>query len=162
MRATFVEPGLRIDPLAEAFVINASRAQHVAEIIEPALARGTWVACDRFSAATLAYQGFGRGVDLATLRLLASVATRDRAPDLTLLLDIDAELSRARVAARARDGGTPIDRLEREAGAFHARVRDGYLQLARDDATFVVLDGKLDAPALLATAWRVLQTKYAI
>ena len=162
LRATFVEPGLAIDPLAEAFVINASRAQHVAQIIEPALGDGRWVVCDRYAAATLAYQGFGRGLDLGTLRMLAAIATRGRMPDLTLLIDIAPEVSRERVRARAAQSGQPIDRVEREDDAFHARVREGYLALARDDATIVILDGALGEQALLAAAWRLLRTTYAL
>ena len=162
LRATFIEPGLQIDALAEAFVVNASRAQHVCEIIEPALRAGKWVVSDRYAAATLAYQGFGRGVALQTLRELATIATRGRMPDLTFLLDIDIEVSRERVRARASAGGEPIDRLEREDAAFHTRVRDGYLALAREDATFVTLDGTLAPPVLLAAAWRVLETNYGM
>jgi dTMP kinase len=162
LRATFVEPGLRIDPLAEAFVVNASRAQHVTEIIGPALASGRWVLCDRFTAATLAYQGYGRGIDIATLRLLAGVATRGRFPDLTLLLDIDVDASFDRVRARAAASGEAVDRLEREDRAFHQRVRTGYLALARDDATFVLLDARLERAELLTAAWRVLEAKYGL
>ena len=162
LRATFIEPGLSIDPLAEAFIVNASRAQHVAEVIEPALGGGRWVVSDRFASATLAYQGFGRGLDLATLRMLADVATRGRAPDLTFLLDIEIELSRERVRARATGGGEAVDRLEGENAAFHARVRDGYLTLARNDETFVTLDGTLSPPGLLAAAWQVLERTYGV
>jgi dTMP kinase len=162
LRATFVEPGLRIDPLAEAFVVNASRAQHVTEIIEPALAAGRGGFCDRFTGATLAYQGYGRGIDIATLRLLASVATRGRVPDLTLLLDIEVDVSFERVRARAEASGEAVDRLEREGSAFHMRVRAGYLELAREDATFVLLDARLGRAELLTAAWRVLQAKYGI
>ncbi len=162
LRATFVDPGLEIDPLAEALIISASRAQHITEIIEPALANGRWVLCDRFVAATLAYQGYGRGVDLATLRLLAGIATRGRAPDLTLLLDIDTDLSRERVRARASESGEAVDRVEREDAAFHTRVREGYLALARDDATFVTLDGSMPQSALLTAAWRVLHAEFGV
>jgi len=162
LRTTFLEPGLAIDPLAEAFVVNASRAQHVSEIIEPALGEGRWVLCDRYVAATLAYQGFGRGLDLGTLRMLAAIATRGRYPDLTLLIDVGIDVSRERVRARALADGLPIDRLEREDGAFHRRVRDGYLALARDDATFVTLDGMLAREPLLNAAWRALQSKYSL
>jgi dTMP kinase len=153
---------LKIDALAEAFVVNASRAQHVCEIIEPALRAGKWVVSDRYAAATLAYQGYGRGVALETLRQLAAVATRGRMPDLTFLLDIGIEISRQRVRARASASGEPVDRLEREDAAFHTRVRDGYLALAREDATFVTLDGTLPPHVVLAAAWRVLETKYAM
>jgi dTMP kinase len=153
---------LHIDALAEAFVVNASRAQHVSEIIEPALRDGKWVVTDRYVAATLAYQGFGRGVELETLRMLARVATRGRMPDLTFLLDIGTDVSRDRVRARARASGEQVDRLEREGTAFHARVRDGYLALARDDASFITLDGALAPAVLLAAAWRVLETAYGL
>ena len=145
LRAAFVEPGAPIDPVAEAFVVNASRAQHVAEVIEPALAAGAWVLCDRYADATLAYQGFGRGVGLDVLRTLAAIATRGRMPDLTLLLDVSVATSHARVGERERESGVAIDRLEREDGAFHARVRDGYLALARDDARFIVLGWRASA-----------------
>jgi dTMP kinase len=157
-----VEPGLRIDPMAEAFVVNASRAQHVAEVIDPALAAGRTVLCDRFAMATLAYQGYGRGIDLEALRTLAAIATRGRFPDLTLLVDVPVEVSFARVRARARAEGTVVDRLEREDAGFHARVREGYLVLARGDGGTVVLDGTLEPAALLAAAWPVLAAKLGV
>jgi len=150
---------LRIDPVAEAFVVNASRAQHVAEVIEPALRAGKWVLCDRFAAATLAYQGYGRGVDLDTLRRLAAIATRGCEPDITLLVDVPVAVSRERVLARSRADGTAVDRLEREDAAFHERVRDGYLALAKGDPRFHVLDGTLSPTELLATAWEALEAK---
>jgi dTMP kinase len=162
LRAAFVEPGLRIDPIAEAFVVNASRAQHVAEVIEPALRAGKWVLCDRFSAATLAYQGYGRGVDLATLRTLAELATRGCEPHVTLLVDVPVAVSRERVLARARAHGTAVDRLEREDAAFHERVRDGYLALAEADARFHVLDGTQPPAELLAAAWEALEAKLRV
>ncbi|GAC1566641.1 MAG: hypothetical protein NVS2B3_00540 [Vulcanimicrobiaceae bacterium] len=143
MRAVFIAPGLAISPLAEVLILSAARAQHVADVIEPALARGAIVLCDRYADATLAYQGYGRGLDRAMLGSIASYATGGRVPDLTLLVDIDADVSHARVARRADCSGTAIDRLEREDARFHERVRDGYLALARGDARFVVLDGEL-------------------
>jgi dTMP kinase len=144
LRAAFVDPENAIDPIAEAFVVNASRAQHVSEVIEPALRSGALVLCDRFAGATLAYQGYGRGVDLATLRTLAQIATRGREPDHTLLVDIEVVTSRARVAERARASGIAVDRLEREGAAFHDRVRAGYLALARaEPANWTTLDGTL-------------------
>lgn len=160
LRKVFVDPATTIDPLAEAFVVNASRAQHVAEIIEPALRSGRWVLCDRFTAATLAYQGFGRGVDLDTLRTLAAIATHGREPDLTLLVDLSVELSRERVQTRARESGSAADRLEREDAAFHARVREGYLQLSREDARFSVLDGTLSPHGLVEAACAVVEAKF--
>lgn len=162
LRAVFKEPGLGIDPLAEALIVTASRTQHVAAVIEPALARGRWVLCDRFAAATLAYQGYGRGVSLKTLRGLAELATGGRCPDLTLLVDVPVGISRARVAARARAAAEAEDRLERESDDFHARVRDGYLQLAREDRSFVTLDGTLEPEALCQVAWRTVVARFAL
>ncbi len=161
LRAVFVESQLAIDPLAEALIVNASRAQHVSEVIEPALAAGTWVLCDRFAAATLAYQGFGRGIALDTLTMLATLATRGRKPDLTLLVDVPVATSRARVGERVRASGKQQDRLERESDAFHERVRAGYLELARDDSSFVTLDGSLAAGAVREAAWRALEARFA-
>jgi len=162
LRALFVEPGLQIRPLAEAFILNASRAQHVDEVIEPALRDGRFVLCDRFSDATLAYQGYGRGVELALLRSLAHVATRGLEPDLTLLIDVSVALSQARVAARTDAGGAGADRLEREDAAFHERVRAGYLTLARAEPRIVTIDGSQPPDAVLLAASRALASKFGL
>ncbi|MDQ2907941.1 MAG: dTMP kinase [Candidatus Eremiobacteraeota bacterium] len=158
LREIFIEPGLRIDPIAEALLVNAARAQHVREVIEPALAAGTWILSDRFSAATLAYQGYGRGIDLPTLQALAIVATAGRRPDLTLLLDVPLTVSRERVAARARSAADE-DRLEREDDAFHTRVRNGYVALAAGDPSFATLDGTLTATELSNVAWQAIEAR---
>jgi len=153
LRTLFVEPGLAIDPMAETFVLCAARAQHVREVIEPALAAGAWVLCDRFVLATLAYQGHGRGLPLDVLRGLCHAATGGRMPDLTLLVDVPLDVSFARVRERTSALGEPADRLERESASFHARVRAGYLALAADDPNSVaVVDGTLEREAVLATA----------
>ncbi len=157
LRTIFIEPGFVLSPLAEAFVLCAARAQHVIERIEPALAEGAWVLCDRYSAATLAYQGYGRGLPLPMLRTLTAIATGGRAPDLTLLVDVPVTVSRERVRARALMANADADRIEREDAAFHERVRVGYLELARDDASFLTLDGTLVPEALVASAWRALE-----
>ena len=152
LRAVFVTPGVAISPMAEAFVVSASRAQLVRDVIEPALARGAIVLCDRFGDATLAYQGYGRGIDLAILSALVERATNGRTPDLTLLVDIDVARSRERVVSRAESLGATIDRLEREDASFHERVRSGYLALARRYSRIDVLDGALEPAALLEHA----------
>ncbi len=162
LRTVFVDPGIAMTPLAEAFVVNASRAQLVSETIEPALGRGAWVLCDRFLDATYAYQGFGRGLGYETLRALVEAATRGRVPDLTLLVDVPVDVSRARVAARAVAAHIAIDRLERESLAFHERVRAGYLALARDDERIVTLDGTRSREALREAAWAIVTTKFGV
>lgn len=114
----------RMVPLTELFLYEASRAQHVAEIIRPAIDAGKAVLCDRFFDASTAYQGSARGLDLATVRNLNILATGGLKPDLTLVLDLPAEVGLRRLAR------TP-DRIESEALEFHERVRQGYLAMAR-------------------------------
>ncbi len=115
-----------MDSMTEVLLYGASRAQHVKEVIRPALDRGLWVLTDRYADATLAYQGYGRGLNLERLRRLHEWSTDDFWPDVTLLFDCDVE-----TAARRRDkrADTP-DRLELLDRAFHQKVRDGYLALA--------------------------------
>ncbi|HEX4823381.1 MAG TPA: dTMP kinase [Candidatus Polarisedimenticolaceae bacterium] len=121
-----------IDALAELLLYVADRAQHLREVVEPALAQGTHVLCDRFADATLAYQGFARGIDLDLIRLLHRTPPLDRKPDRTVLLDLDPDIGLARARKRNDDlgvGGSE-GRFENEALAFHERVRNGYLCLA--------------------------------
>jgi dTMP kinase len=152
IRALFLEPGLTVAPAAEPFLLNASRAQLVAETIRPALGRGATVICDRYIDATLAYQGYGRGLDLDRLRSLCEIATGGLLPDKTLLVDLPVDEAFARLDARGR----ARDRLEREDRAFHERVRAGYLRLSRGDPRFTVLDGRASPGDLADAAWRAL------
>ncbi len=116
-----------IAPQTEALLILAARSQHVARLIRPMLKRGAIVLCDRFSDSTLAYQGFGRGLNRAWLEAANNAATEGLAPDLTLLLDLPVEVGLAR--RRAAMGRQ--NRLDREADRFHRLVRHGFLTLAR-------------------------------
>jgi dTMP kinase len=114
------------EPLAELLLYCADRAQHASEVIRPALAAGQIVLCDRFSDSTIAYQGYGRGLDLATVRALDAEARRDLEPDLTFLLDCPPATGLARARGRSGTG----DRFEQEALAFHEAVRHGFHVLA--------------------------------
>jgi dTMP kinase len=152
MRHVFLEPNLEMRPLTEALLVNASRAQLVADVIRPALAAGTIVLCDRYVHSTLAYQGYGRGLDLDLLQSLCSDATGDLMPDLTLLLDVSSATSRERLAAR----GEGHDRLERQPERFHRRVRDGFLALAAQDPRVKVIDGEREPDAVLVDAMNAL------
>lgn len=118
-------------PETEALLFAASRAQLVRAVIQPALGRGACVVCDRFLDSTVAYQGYGRRLDLARIALLNEFATNGIVPDLTLLLDLDIRGGFARLALRNRCLNGRTDRLEREKFEFHERTRQGYLELAR-------------------------------
>jgi dTMP kinase len=139
--ATSDEP---LTPRAELLLMFAARAQHLAAKIEPALAAGQWVICDRFTDATEAYQGSGRGLGNSMIRQLEDIAQGTRRPDLTLLLDADPAVTGPRRSAR----GGAQDRFEREDEAFFARVRAGYLEIARREPGRVRL---VDASGPLGT-----------
>lgn len=124
-------------PRAEAFLYAAARAQHVAQVIMPALAKGTIVLCDRFLDSSLAYQGFGRGIEVSLLERINEPATDGLIPDLTIVLDFCTEDGMDRINL----SGRRIDRIERETGAFHQKVRMGYLALAgRSPARYRVIN----------------------
>ena len=127
-----------MDPLAETLLMFAARADHVQKVIAPALARGAWVVCDRFTDATLAYQGAGKGVPVERIRQLAEATHPGLAPDQTLVFDCPYEVSRSRLSNSGRD----LDRFESEERAFFERVRAGYQALARAEPGRVyLLDG---------------------
>ncbi len=123
VRRLFERPGLQ--PLGEVFLFLAARHQHVAERIRPWLAAGRVILCDRYTDATLAYQGFGRGVDRDLIRELNVRATGGIHPDLTLLFDLEPREGLRRIGRRR------LDHFERQARAFHRRVRRGYLEIQR-------------------------------
>lgn len=122
---------------AEILLYSASRAQHVEEIIRPALTQGRIVLCDRYFDSTYAYQGYGRGLSLKDLETITQFATGGLTPDVTLYLDIEPEQG----LRRRKDGGEELNRLDREALAFHRRVRQGYLEMAaREPARWFIVE----------------------
>ncbi|UFS68963.1 dTMP kinase [Geomonas sp. RF6] len=129
-------------PCAELLLYAAARAQHVEEVITPALRRGGIVLCDRFTDATVAYQGHGRGLDLDLIERLNALATGGVAPHLTLLMDCPVEVGLSRARARIESSaGEREERFELESMRFHERVRSGYLSLAqRYPERFIVID----------------------
>ncbi len=127
---------------AELLLMFAARAQHLAEKILPALNRGHWVVCDRFTDATRAYQGYGRGLPLAQIEALAALVHPGLEPDLTLLLDAPVDIALARVGRRG-----PVDRFEREEQSFFVKVAEGYRHIAREAKHRVV---RIDATQPLA------------
>jgi dTMP kinase len=132
----------------EALLMAADRAEHVDRIVEPALAAGEWVVSDRYAGSTIAYQGYGRGLDLSELDGLVRWATGGLAADLSILVDVSVDVAADRLAAQGRLGA---DRMERLGADFAARVRKGFLaQAASDPDRWLVVDGTLEVSALTA------------
>ncbi|MEJ2697628.1 MAG: dTMP kinase [Candidatus Sulfobium sp.] len=126
IRELLLSPGsTNMDPVTELLLYNASRVQHIREVIMPVLERGDVVVTDRFSDSTTAYQGYGRGIDLKLIDSLDLIATRRLRPDLTILLDIDVETGLKRNRKINKD-----DRIEREDISFHEKVRQGFIHIA--------------------------------
>ena len=136
IRALLLDPAGDVEARTEALLMAAARAQHVHDVIEPALAAGRHVVTDRFTASSLAYQGYGRGLPLDEVRALSAFATAGLEPDLYVLLDVPPDVAAAR---RSREH----DRMESAGAAFHQRVRDAFLALA--DERWLVVDGTLPA-----------------
>jgi dTMP kinase len=159
VRELVLQPdGEAIPAAAETLLMFAARSIHLANLIRPALARGQWVVCDRFTDATRAYQGGGRGVDLASIESLATLVHADLMPDLTLLLDLPVSVGLARV--QARRGHT--DRFEQERGPFFERVRAAYLAVAHADAQrFCVIDAARELPQVQAAVAQALEALLA-
>src|SRR5262252_3072337 len=152
IRALFEHDGPAPTALAQTFLFMAARQQHVAHVIRPALAEGAVVISDRYADATLAYQGFGGGMDVETIRDLNALATGGVVPDLTLLLDLDP------AAGMSRIGGRTLDAFEKMNLAFHRRVREAYLEIARAEKNRVrVLDAARNADALHADVVRAVE-----
>jgi len=139
--------GFDISGEAEVFLFAAARAQHADAVIRPALESGKIVLCDRFSDATIAYQAYGRGLPLESVREICRLASRGLSPHLTLLFDLPVEEGLARALQRiaGRGGGAREDRFEREHLDFHRRIREGYLAVARQEPGRVrILDASKD------------------
>jgi len=171
IRALLLDPRYRaMAARTEMLLFAAARAQLVAEVIAPALARGTLVVCDRYVDASLAYQGAGRGLGIEVVRDVNAVATGGLVPDLTLLLDLEPAVGLGRLREAAGQGPRPPappgagggppdrwdggDRLEREALAFHERVREGFLSLARNEPERIRV---IDARRAVADVQREIQ-----
>jgi dTMP kinase len=155
LRSLVLSPsGSQMSARAEALVMAADRAQHVAEIVHPALEAGRWVVTDRYSGSTLAYQGYGRGLDPASLKVLVDWAAGGVGADLSVLVDVPPAVARRRLA------GTAPDRLEGQDEAFFDRVRRGFLtQAAEDPRTWVVIDGDRPVEEVATTVLQVMTAR---
>jgi dTMP kinase len=139
--------GSSISPQAELFLLAASRAQLVAEVIRPALKEGKVVICDRFTHSTLVYQGYGRGLDLAVIKMVNNMASGNLNPDLIIFMDISPEQGLARKRSSK-------DRFELEDLSFHRRVREGYLEMAAAEPDrWLVIDASLPKRKVARIIW---------
>jgi dTMP kinase len=159
LRAVFLDPQWgEMDGTVELLVVFASRRQHLLEVIDPALAAGRHVLCDRFTDSTRAYQGYGRGVPLDRICQVDRIATGGRTPDRTLLFDLPAEDARARGHSPSRRRRGTADRLDAEGLAFYERVREGFLEAARSEpGRFRIVDSSGDSAATQAQVRAALE-----
>ncbi|MCO7227919.1 dTMP kinase [Halomonas sp. CnH100-B] len=147
---------------AELLLVFAARAQHLAEKILPALERGAWVVCDRFTDATFAYQGGGRGIDAQRIAQLEQFVQRGLAPDVTLLLDMSPEAAKERLEGRLRDLNTQRDRFEQERVEFFMAVRRAYLERAASaPERFALIDAAQPLQDVQVALSRVLEERVA-
>ena len=152
VRALFLDPAAgHVDARAEALLVAAARAQHVAEVIEPALAAGRDVVTDRFTGSSLAYQGHGRGLPLDAVRAVSAFATGGVEPEVYVLLDVPADVARERL-------GADRDRLEAAGDDFHERVRAGYSALAASEG-WLVVDGSGSPDEVEREVWAAVSGK---
>lgn len=143
---------------AELLLMNASRAQLVREVIRPALAAGEIVLCDRFYDSTIAYQGYGRGLDLKLIQGVIDFAVGDTRPKLTLLLEISPETSAARQASRRKMESAARDRFEEADAAFFRRVADGYQAIvASEPGRIKALDASGSVETIAGTIWKLVE-----
>lgn len=154
IRAMLLAPENHMDPLTELLLYNSSRAQHIREVIYPALIQGIIVITDRFSDSTITYQGYGRGIDLAIIKTLNEIVASDLRPFVTFLLDMDVE-----EGLRRNIGAQKEDRFERETIEFHNRVRRGYLQIAEEEPDRIkVIDASGSAEEINKKIVEILET----
>ena len=160
IRPLLLDVSQKVSDRAELFLFLADRAQHVADTIRPALERGQWIICDRYADSTIAYQGYGRGMDPEELQSLNDYATDGLWPDITFLLDLPVEEGLGRALARnGREGTSQSEgRFEAEALAFHQRIREGFhLRAKRWPERFRVLDAMQTPEAIVAQAMQELE-----
>jgi dTMP kinase len=155
VRELVLDPTRAVSDRAEALLFAAARAQHVVEVIKPALAAGRHVVCDRFAGSSLAYQSFGRGLALADVRALSAFAVDGTWPDLNVLIVVPPETSRARLGAR--------DRLEAAGDGFHDRVADGFAALSADDPDhWVEVNGLGTVDEVSAAVWAAVSGRLGL
>ncbi|MCG6871103.1 MAG: dTMP kinase [Gammaproteobacteria bacterium] len=156
IRELLLAPEGEIDPRTELLLMFAARQQHLAEVIEPALAAGSWVLCDRFTDASYAYQGGGHGIDPQRIAALEDWVQGSRRPDLTLLFDLPVRMGLQRASSR----GGHADRIEAQGEAFLERVHQAYLEIARREPGRVRVVDATGTPAVVRRQLQVLMDEF--
>ncbi len=157
------EQNREMDPLTELFLFSASRAQLVKEAIIPALRSGKIVICDRFYDSTLAYQGYGRGIDIEKIKIINELASSGIVPDITFLIDIPVEeIYRRKISKSTEMRKDQGDRMESSGFDFFERVRNGYLEIAKESERFIVIDGMKDIDEISQQIWSIVFEKLKI
>jgi dTMP kinase len=153
----------RWSPMAEVLLNYAARDMHVTQTIQPALGRGDWVISDRFADSTMAYQGYGGGVDPDRISQVHKATLGDFKPDLTLILDLPVEEGLARAGKRLSEHRSTEDRFERMERDFHHRLRDGFLKIAADEPDrCAVIDASRDIDAVTSDIFSVVQSRLGV
>ena len=159
IRAMLLDPDAEWDPPTEALLHFAARADHYTTKIAPALKEGAWVLCDRFADSTRAYQGYGLGLDMGAIEALYEIALDDFVPDLTIILDIPVETGVERMIERGADP----DRYEKMNTAFHERLRQGFLEIAKQDPDrCAVIDANNDIDTVTARIFDCVETRMGV
>ena len=159
IRAMLLDPDAEWDPPTEALLHFAARADHYTTKIAPALKEGAWVLCDRFADSTRAYQGYGLGLDMGAIEALYEIALDDFVPDLTIILDIPVETGVERMIERGADP----DRYEKMDTAFHERLRQGFLEIAKQDPDrCAVIDADNDIDTVTARIFDCVETRMGV
>ncbi len=150
-----------MDSITELFLFSASRAQLVREVILPSLKNGKIVVCDRFYDSTLAYQGYGRGIDIEKIKVINELASFGLTPDITFLIDIPVEeiYRRKQKAVESGNAKNTVDRMEISGFEFYERVRWGYLEIAKMSERFVVIDGTKGIDEISEKIWSIVFEK---
>jgi dTMP kinase len=154
IRGVALDRDLDLDPVAELLLMLAARSVFVREVVRPAHDAGRIVLTDRYELSTFAYQGGGRGLSMDTITELNALATAGLSPDLSLILDVDVDLGRARQARSA------ADRIEGEALSFHRRVAEAYRELAYSRPDVALVDGRGEIEQVFAAVWGVLNSRF--
>lgn len=155
IRNILLHSEVELDNRAEIFLFMADRAQHMTELIQPALERGDWVLCDRHADSTVVYQGYARGFDIGLLREWNAIATQRQKPDLTVLLEVIPETGLSRQLGNDRLGSLPVE--------FHAKVRNGFLkEMELDPARFEKIDASQPLAQVIDDAYEMIRQRFGL